>query len=60
MSSRAAAWVSVAIARQLVELHGGTIDAFNAGPDGGATFVIRVPAPAADLPRLTTAGTSTI
>ena len=58
--SRSGLGLGLAIARQLVELHGGTIDAFNAGPDGGATFVIRVPAPAADLPRLTTAGTNTI
>ena len=58
--SRSGLGLGLAIARQLVELHGGTIDAFNAGPDGGATFVIRVPAPATDLPRLTTAGTSTI
>ena len=58
--SRSGLGLGLAIARQLVELHGGTIEASNAGPDGGAAFVISVPTPATDVPRLTTAGTSTI
>ena len=37
--------LGLAIARQLVELHGGTIEAKNHGPDGGATFMITMPAP---------------
>jgi len=41
--SRSGLGLGLAIARQLVELHGGTIDASNAGPQGGATFVIRLP-----------------
>jgi signal transduction histidine kinase len=43
--------LGLAIARQLVELHGGTIDARSAGPGTGATLVVRLPigAPAGDL-----------
>ena len=37
--------LGLSIARQLVELHGGTIEATNAGPNGGATFEICMPAP---------------
>jgi signal transduction histidine kinase len=36
--------LGLAIARQLVELHGGTIQARSAGPGMGATFVVSVPA----------------
>ena len=35
--------LGLAIAKQLVELHGGTIDASSEGPDHGATFTIRLP-----------------
>lgn len=35
--------IGLALARQLARLHGGTIDAFSAGPDQGAEFVVRLP-----------------
>lgn len=35
--------LGLAIARQLVEMHGGTIDAVSAGLDRGATFRVRLP-----------------
>jgi CheY-like chemotaxis protein len=35
--------VGLTIARQLAELHGGTIDAFSDGPGTGATFAVRWP-----------------
>jgi signal transduction histidine kinase/CheY-like chemotaxis protein len=40
--------LGLAIARQLVELHGGTIAARSAGHGSGATFVVRLPAYAGD------------
>jgi signal transduction histidine kinase len=36
--------IGLAIARQLVELHGGTIGAFSAGPGRGSEFVVTLPA----------------
>lgn len=36
--------LGLAIAKQLIELHGGTIEAASAGEGHGATFVIRLPA----------------
>jgi signal transduction histidine kinase len=36
--------LGLALARQLVELHGGTIDAFSDGPGCGSEFVVRLPA----------------
>jgi PAS domain S-box-containing protein len=39
--------VGLALARQLVELHGGTIEAHSAGPGQGSEFVVRFPLPAA-------------
>ena len=41
--SRSGLGLGLAIARQLVELHGGTIEA-TTGVDGGATFVMCIPA----------------
>jgi PAS domain S-box-containing protein len=35
--------VGLSLVRQLVELHGGTIEARSAGPDRGSEFVIRLP-----------------
>jgi signal transduction histidine kinase len=35
--------VGLAIAQQLVELHGGTIRASSAGPGGGSEFVVTLP-----------------
>jgi PAS domain S-box-containing protein len=43
--------LGLAIVKQLVELHGGTIQAKSAGLNQGATFTVRLP-----LPKLTTAG----
>jgi CheY-like chemotaxis protein len=43
--------LGLAIARHLVELHGGTVKADSPGPDQGATFTITLPlAPSADAP----------
>lgn len=36
--------LGLSIAKQLVELHGGTISAQSPGPNRGATFVVRLPA----------------
>src|SRR5439155_5581044 len=37
--------LGLAITKQLVELHGGTIEAASPGPDQGATFTVRLPLP---------------
>jgi signal transduction histidine kinase len=36
--------LGLSIARSLVEMHGGTIEASSEGPNRGATFTIRLPA----------------
>jgi signal transduction histidine kinase len=36
--------LGLSIAKHLVELHGGTIEAFSAGAGQGATFVVMLPA----------------
>jgi signal transduction histidine kinase len=36
--------LGLSIAKQLVELHGGTISAHSEGESRGATFVVRLPA----------------
>lgn len=58
MRSHGGLGLGLAISRQLVELHGGTIRATSDGPGRGATFVVRLPrysdahagAPAQDVP----------
>jgi CheY-like chemotaxis protein len=40
--------IGLTLARHLVELHGGTIEAFSAGEGRGATFVVRLPCRDAD------------
>lgn len=45
-STTRGAWglgIGLSIARHLVELHGGTIQAFSDGPGRGASFVVRLP-----------------
>src|SRR5689334_1491688 len=42
--------IGLSLARKLVELHGGTIDARSDGKDKGATFVMRLPIRAVALP----------
>jgi signal transduction histidine kinase len=37
--------IGLSIARHLVELHGGSIEARSSGPGRGATFVVRLPVP---------------
>jgi len=39
--------LGLSIAKYLVELHGGTIDAWSPGPGAGATFQVRIPATSA-------------
>jgi PAS domain S-box-containing protein len=43
--------LGLAISKQLVELHGGTVTATSAGIGQGATFVVRLPAQADVVPR---------
>ena len=49
--------LGLSIAKHIVELHGGTIDAFSEGPGRGATFVVRLPP--AELEVRTDAGRNT-
>jgi signal transduction histidine kinase len=36
--------IGLAVAAQLVQLHGGTVEAHSDGPDHGSEFVVRLPA----------------
>jgi PAS domain S-box-containing protein len=38
--------IGLALARRLIEMHGGSIEAFSGGPGRGSRFVIRLPLPA--------------
>lgn len=42
--------IGLALARSLVELHGGAIEALSAGPGRGSEFVVRIPAAALPVP----------
>jgi CheY-like chemotaxis protein len=44
--------IGLALARSLVEMHGGTIDAHSDGAGRGSTFTIRIPVAAASAPRV--------
>jgi signal transduction histidine kinase/DNA-binding response OmpR family regulator len=43
--------IGLTLVRSLVQLHGGTVDAFSEGPGKGSEFVIRLPASAREAPR---------
>jgi signal transduction histidine kinase len=35
--------IGLSLVRSLVELHGGSVEAYSAGPDAGARFTVRLP-----------------
>lgn len=41
--------IGLALVKQIVELHGGTVEAHSDGPSLGSTFVVRLPGAKADL-----------
>jgi PAS domain S-box-containing protein len=45
--------LGLAIVRHIVEMHGGTVQAFSAGDNAGATFTVRLPAQARRSDRVT-------
>ena len=49
--------MGLTIVRRLVELHGGTVEAFSAGPGQGARFDVRIPLAAAGGEAVATPGT---
>ncbi len=50
--------VGLTLVKSLVEMHGGTIEAFSDGSDNGSTFVVRLPL--ADVPGATVVGDCSI
>ena len=42
--------IGLSLARSLVEMHGGTLEARSAGPGRGSEFLVRLPAPTAPCP----------
>ena len=54
VGSRTGLGIGLAIARRLVEMHGGSIEARSAGADHGSEFTIRLPAPRSLQPENTT------
>jgi signal transduction histidine kinase len=44
-ASKSGLGLGLALARHLVELHGGTIMAYSDGPGRGSEFVVRLPVP---------------
>jgi PAS domain S-box-containing protein len=52
--------IGLALAKGLVELHGGTIEARSEGPERGSEFIVRLPLRAARQPRPPEAAASTL
>ncbi len=48
--------IGLTLVRRLVELHGGSVRAFSAGPGQGSEFVVRLPVAEAPAPRAAPAG----
>jgi len=42
--------IGLALVKHLVELHGGSVEAQSPGPGNGATFIVRLPLPIAEMP----------
>src|SRR6202030_1821589 len=50
--------VGLTLVRRLVELHGGSVQAFSEGPGQGSEFVVRLPLLAADISEAAGAGSA--